>query len=462
MRRIVTVVATLASAAAVGAVSCGRDDAPTTDAGADDGSNDVDGSRIADAGSDATTQVDADAAIDASAPLVDTCNDAGSLPNAWLADPRLCLAVYADQIDSPRQMAFAPNGDLFVESMGHLIAAFDADKNGVVDQSERSVFADAPAGSSELNHGVAFSPDGAFVYASGAMTVYRWPYKKGDHVASGSVEVVVRDIPNGGHVTRTLAFDSAGRLYVSVGSAEDVDLDPSAWATRAMVRRFTLSALLPAGGIAYSDGEVFASGMRNEVGLAIDSKGRVWGVENGSDGTFMPPVNEENPAEELNRLDAPGPRFLGFPHCWSEHSLEGGLGPGTQWAYLTDASPGDSWCRDPSNVQRPAWVMPAHWAPLGVTEYTGNSLPWKGDLFITAHGSRWRVASNGRLVARAHLAGDTVVSLTPIVGQLGPDGGLLEGVTGFFRPVDIRTGPDGALYFSDDGGFRIYRLGYRP
>ena len=61
---------------------------------------------------------------------------------------------------------------------------------------------------------------------------------------------------------------------------------------------------------------------------------------------------------------------------------------------------------------------------------------------------------------RAHLVGDKVVSVTPIVGHL-VDGGLEQG-TWDARPVDVRSGPDGAVYFSDDTGIRIFRLGYRP
>ena len=41
------------------------------------------------------------------------------------------------------------------------------------------------------------------------------------------------------------------------------------------------------------------------------------------------------------------------------------------------------------------------------------------------------------------------------------DGGLEEG-TWDARPVDVRVGPDGAVYFSENKGDRILRLGYRP
>ena len=173
MRRLLTVVVALVSAAVVSGVSCGRDDAsPTAESAVPDGralGDDVDAAGGVDGAVDGGASPDADVNV----PLVDTCNDAGVVPNVWLADPHLCLTRYAEAIAEARQMAFAPNGDLFVEGAGHLLATFDLDKDGVIAASERSVFADAPIGADELNHGLAFSPDGAFVYASGARTVYR-------------------------------------------------------------------------------------------------------------------------------------------------------------------------------------------------------------------------------------------------------------------------------------------------
>lgn len=394
---------------------------------------------------------------DAHAPLRNSCGDAGTFPDTWLADPRLCLTVFAANVARPRQMAFAPDGILFVVADGFLEELADGDRDGFIDDGERSRFAAVAEGTVELTHGVAFSPDGAFVYASSDTTVYRWPYAKGDKVASAPPEIVVANMPaGGGHFTRALVFDALGRLYVHVGSDLDVDTDAAVLASRSMVRRFTLPAAIPPGGVDYSVGEVFAYGLRNSVGLAFDSQGRMWGVDNGSDA-----LGDDNPGEELNRLDGPGPSFFGYPHCWSEYLLDGGLGPGTQWSYAPGPSaPDDAWCQNPSNVRRPAAVMQGHSAPLGVAEYTGGSLPWRGDLLIALHGSTYRTTPVGRVLVRAHLDGGSVESISPVVGR-AVDGGLAEG-TWEVRPVDVRTGPDDAVYFSDDVGHRIFRLGYRP
>jgi glucose/arabinose dehydrogenase len=139
-----------------------------------------------------------------------------------------------------------------------------------------------------LNHGLAVR--GGFVYASSDTTVYRWRLARGAdgtlQDSSATVEVVLRGISADGaggaprgHTTRTLVFDDAGRLYVSVGSAANVDAD----SYRSRVRRLTLPEPLPAGGVDFATAEVFADGLRNEVGLAFDRHGQLWGVENGAD-----------------------------------------------------------------------------------------------------------------------------------------------------------------------------------
>src|SRR5262249_44283631 len=94
--------------------------------------------------------------------------------DAWVSDSRLCGCAFARGLGNPRQMAFAPNGGLFVNN-GAVVALFDDDHDGSSSSSERSTFATA----SGLNHGIAFSPDGTYLYASSQTTVYRWRYTSG-------------------------------------------------------------------------------------------------------------------------------------------------------------------------------------------------------------------------------------------------------------------------------------------
>jgi glucose/arabinose dehydrogenase len=382
----------------------------------------------------------------------------GDDPEIWVSDGRFSVQVFASDIGHPRQMAFAPNGDLFVNN-GKVTVLFDDDGSGTSSDAERSTFATAPG----LNHGIALSRDGAFVYASSETTVYRWPYTAGARTASGAPEVVVSGIPSGGHTTRTLVFDSQGRLYVSVGSASNIDVEPVLVQTRAQIRRFVVPGQIPPGGLAYTTGEVVASGMRNEVGLFMDAHDRMWGVENGRDQlTNNGDVHNDNPGEEINLIDGTGSSYYGYPSCFSEFNLPGGNGPGTQWADTTLAATDrktDGWCRDLARVHPPAFALPAHWAPLGILEYQGNALPLGHDLIVTAHGSWNSDTPVGRLLARVHRNGDAIAGFEPLLGERGPDGGLRQGQWSV-RPVDIREASDGTLYFSDDNGGRIFKVSY--
>jgi glucose/arabinose dehydrogenase len=411
-----------------------------------------------DASVDATTKDVAVDIVDAVTPSRVSCRGKGTVSGVWLKDSHYCLELYASGLSQARQMAFAPNGDLFVKAGISVFALSDADKDGLISPSEVTQFAAPTTGTT---HGVAIS--NGYVYASSDTTVVRYTYKDGDKVATGPEEVVVQGMPSLGHYTRTLAFDSQGRLYVNVGSFGNVDTTPEELALRSMVRRFTVSSI-PAGGLDYATGEVWAYGLRNEVGIAIDSQDHVWSVENGRDDIYdnqFGTIGNDNPAEEINRLDAPGPRFFGYPYCWTEWLVDGGLGPGTSWG--DDEMGGfDTYCKDTTQVQRAAFALQAHAAPLGVAVYESDSFPFRGDLVIGEHGSSYRTPAIGRMLVHAVVGTDgNIKSVEPLVGQSDGDGGLQQGVWDA-RPVDVRVGPDGAIYFSDDLGGRVFRLGYTP
>jgi glucose/arabinose dehydrogenase len=385
---------------------------------------------------------------------------------AYLSDPKLCVYVYAKKLSAARQLAFASNGDLFVNN-GRVMVLWDANHDGTSDLGERALFADAPG----LNHGLAFSHDQKYLYASSDSSVFRWPYTAGQRAAKQPAELVIKNIPTGGHSTRTLAFDAADRLYVSVGSASNVDSAAEDLADRSQIRRYVIPAKLPKSGLAYTSGELIAKGMRNEVGLFVADHDRLWGVENSRDDLTRADlggdIHNDNPGEEINAIDigatAHATKFYGYPQCFSEYAAKGGKGAGTQWADLSierALRKSDEYCRDPNSVHAPAAVMPAHWAPLGVIQYTGHSLPFAGDLIIGAHGSWDRSPATGRVIAHAKVEGGRVGAVEVIVGELDGDGKLKQGGWDV-RPVDVRQGPDDAVYVSDDQGGRVLKIGYR-
>jgi len=155
--------------------------------------------------------------------------------------------------------------------------------------------------------------------------------------------------------------------------------------------------------------------MRNEAGLRFDRDGFLWGVENGVDNLNRAPFGDihiNNPAEELNTFGSaetkPG-LFYGYPYCFTEFSITGGKGPGTQWAMpefinqqvtmITGqvVTITDDWCQNASNVVVPKMSMPAHIAPLDIIFYYGDALPniKHGDAFVSWHGSWNRTPAQG-------------------------------------------------------------------
>mmetsp|Transcript_13338 Transcript_13338/g.53256 ORF Transcript_13338/g.53256 Transcript_13338/m.53256 type:complete len:256 (-) Transcript_13338:704-1471(-) len=129
-----------------------------------------------------------------------------------------------------------------------------------------------------LNHSIlideserALASGGPYVFVSSEDTVYRYTYNPQEKRAE-SQHVVVKNIPRGGHSTRSLALDDQGRLYVATGSLGNVDPTP----VRSNLKRISQEAI-EAGDNDWDTLEMFASGLRNEVGLGFDSRGVLWG-----------------------------------------------------------------------------------------------------------------------------------------------------------------------------------------
>jgi glucose/arabinose dehydrogenase len=64
------------------------------------------------------------------------------------------------------------------------------------------------------------------------------------------------------------------------------------------------------------------------------------------------------------------------------------------------------------------------------------------------------------MLLRAHYDGRVITSVEPLVGEKDKNGQLKQGGWDA-RPVDVEQGPDHALYFSDDQGGRVFKVGYR-
>src|SRR6185503_12097226 len=112
-------------------------------------------------------------------------------------------------------------------------------------------------------------------------SVVRVPYQAGDLQARAPAQTVVPELPGfgrlrgGGHWSRDIAFSLDGkRMFVSVGSRSNVD-DPDE--TPAEKNRATVLQFPPAGAKPGASLQVYASGVRNAVGIAVHpTSGQLW------------------------------------------------------------------------------------------------------------------------------------------------------------------------------------------
>jgi glucose/arabinose dehydrogenase len=168
------------------------------------------------------------------------------------APPRFRVDVVGAGLGDPRFMAFDSAGNLLVSAAG----------DGVV---YRYPFADGLLGEPEplvtglqrpASVALFVADEGEYLYVGEPGQVTRFRYDPAGTV--GDQEMVVPDLPTRGHATRTVAFGPDGMLYLAVGSSCNICIEEEP--IRAAVSRAN-----PDG----SDLELFATGLRNPVGLAF-------------------------------------------------------------------------------------------------------------------------------------------------------------------------------------------------
>ena len=358
--------------------------------------------------------------------------------------PGFKVELFAEGLSGPRIIRTAPNGDIFVaETRAGRIRVLRAD--GAAKATTSEIFA------SGLHQpfGIAFFPNGdspQWVYVANTDSVVRFAYRTGDLKASGAPETVVAKLPAGyGHSTRDIVFTPDDkRMLVSVGSASNVGQDMGA--TPAGVAEGPLGASWGyetnrAAVLAFDpDGKnqkLYATGIRNCVGLAMQGNGTPWCSTNERDG-----LGDDLVPDYVTRVKEGG--FYGWP-----------------WFYIGDhQDPRHPGARADlkGKITIPDVLIQAHSASLGLTFYDGSNFPpeYRGDAFAAEHGSWNRSKRTGYKIIRIRLK-DGV-----------PTGEYEDFVIGFVindnevwgRPVGVTVARDGALLFSEDGHGTIWRVSH--
>lgn len=332
----------------------------------------------------------------------------------------------ASGLTSPRFMALDADGSVVVaeHTEGKVVRLRDTTGSGRFDLQQ------------EIAHDLTYVHSVAFIggqlFAAAEDRIVTLSDFRPDGRA-GIVRTIVEHLPNGardlyGHRTRTLLAGPDGKIYISIGSACDVceDADP----LRARVVRMN-----PDG----SGIEVFATGLRNSVGIAFRPEAadpELWGVDMGRNnlGASLPP-------DELNVIQ-PGLDY-GWPYCYGDAQPNPEFGDADRCAATA----------------RPRMELPAHWSPLGLVFYEAAMFPadYVGDALLAFHGSAADQTGDvevGYRVVRVHFEDGQPVWMQDLLR------GFQIGAGHWARPVGLLVAQDGSVLVSDDWSGRIFRIRY--
>lgn len=331
------------------------------------------------------------------------------------------LSVYAKGFPNARVMRFTPAGDLLLSRprYGRVELLFaDADGDGRSDGSQTLLRG------LRRPHGVLLL-DG-WLYVGETDRVRRWRFDPQAREVRGRGELVLGGVPGGGnHWTRTLELGPDGWIYMQVGSTCNACIEDDE-------RRATLMRFRPDG----SGAEIYASGLRNTVGWAWQpGTGALYGVDNGRDW-----LGDDYPPCELNRIERG--RFYGWPFRNGDNDPDpdlGGRGGALERAAVA-----------------PEHGFAAHTAPLAILFLPPAGYPGlESAALVSLHGSWNRSAKQGYEVVSLHWQPGGGVRERKFLHGFEVDDHVIG------RPVDLKLGPDGGIYLSDDHAGSVYRIVYR-
>ncbi len=269
---------------------------------------------------------------------------------------------------------------------------------------------------------------GSSFYVGNTDGVVVFPYAEGASRITAPGRKLI-DFKPGGHWTRSLLPSPDGqKLYAGVGSLSNIgDEGLEAEEGRAAIYELDLAT---------GSSRIFASGLRNPVGLAWEpSTGALWTVVNERDG-----IGDETPPDYLTSVRDGG--FYGWPYCYWGQTVD-------------DRVPQDA--HAVASALQPDYALGGHTASLGLCWVPAGTLPgFPEGMAIGQHGS-WN---------RSTLSGYKLVFVPFENGRpSGPPRDILSGFlspderVSYGRPVGVALGADRhSLLMADDVGNVIWRV----
>jgi len=366
----------------------------------------------------------------------------------------LSVKAFATGLDHPRMLYLLPNGDVLaaetaappqpglsdgimgwamklgmwwagagVSSPNRITLLRDGDGDGVAET--RNVFV------SSLNSPFGMALIGDTFYVANTDGIVGFPYMEGATQITEKGEPVV-SLPAGSinihWVKNILAGPDGTKLYASVGSNSNIgERGIDSEEGRAAIHEIDLAS---------KQSRIFASGLRNPVGLAFQpDSGALWTTVNERDelGSDLVP-------DYMTTVKDNG--FYGWPYSYYGTHADARVQP-----------------QRPDLVKTaivPDYALGPHTASLGLAFYEGNLLPtrFQGGAFVGQHGSWNRRPQSGyKVIFVPFQSGRPTGKPEDILtGFLSDDG------SAYGRPVGVAEDQSGALLVADDVGNTVWRV----
>ncbi len=368
----------------------------------------------------------------------------------------LAVNAFATGLDHPRWLYVLPNGDVLVaESNGppdsSAIKGIKGVAMGVVMRKAGAAVASANRisllrdadgdGIAELKSAMLTGLNSPFgmalvgdtLYVANADALLQFPYRDGDTEIRAPGRKLA-ELPHGPgtlnhHWTKSLIASTDGsKLYVGVGSNSNIG-------EGGMDKETGRAAILEIDRITGAT-RVFASGLRNPVGLAWNpDSGILWAVVNERD-----ELGNDLVPDYLTAIRDGD--FYGWPFSYFGAHLDPRVQPTDREAV--------------ARARVPDYALGSHVAPLGLCFSDGNTLParYAHGAVVGLHGSWNRKPPSGyEVVFVAFENGLPTGAPETILGGFLSNNGDARG-----RPVGVAIDGKGALLVADDVGNAVWRV----